>query len=464
MHNASFHLCIVHWSLRIGVDISIAKGNWQKKFDYKFSAIMLSAFSESGPMSVLASLRSRVFLNQTLIAVIARSFVSGIEQSMVGVVFQPFVLSLGASMSQLGLLNSLGGFGGLIPTLAYPWGGWIADQRGRKIVLLGASCAAMGAFGLYAVAGWFGALLVLVPAIMLLGISQVYQPVNSALVGESVGAKNRGSAYSLVMIVVIAPGIFVPILAGAVADRFGFTFVFPVAVAFEAAAFLLIWKYLRERRSAAEPGSVARRAIFDFLKRAWVPPRELRWFFIAIAMDMFAWGMGFGILYGLLRQEYDFSTTQLGIMSSVSSITWALTSLPIGRLVDKIGARPILILSEALAPPLMLIWMTQTRFEIFAASMSIFALTAATWVPARNVYVTQTVEPARRGEIFGRLSAFSGVLAFPASYIGGFLYDNVGFYAPFVANLIFAMVTLAILIFLVPTPHSTTHVVAEPAE
>jgi hypothetical protein len=69
-------------------------------------------------MSTLTNLRARLNLNNTLIAVVTRSFISGVEQSMIGVVFQPFVLSLGASMSQLGLLNSRGGFGGLISTLA----------------------------------------------------------------------------------------------------------------------------------------------------------------------------------------------------------------------------------------------------------------------------------------------------------------------------------------------------------
>ena len=86
-------------------------------------------------MPSLFALRSRIGLAPNLLVVLARSFISGVEQSMINVVFQPFVLSLGASMQQLGLMNSLGGFGGLIPTLMYPWGGWIADQRGRKVVL-----------------------------------------------------------------------------------------------------------------------------------------------------------------------------------------------------------------------------------------------------------------------------------------------------------------------------------------
>lgn len=400
---------------------------------------------------MLTFLRRRFSLDNTLIAVITRSFISGTEQSMIGVIFQPFVLSLGASMSQLGLLNSLSGFGGLIPTLAYPWGGWIADQRGRRLVLLAASLAAMGAFGMYAVAGWLGALAIILPGILLLGISQVYQPVNAALVGEAVSAGKRGSAYSLITLVVIVPGIFVPILAGAVAQKYGFTVIFPVAILFEVIAFFVIRKYLHEKRKL-NPEKGGSRAIVQFMRRAWVPPSDLRWFFFAVAMDSFGWGMGYGLLYGMLTREFGFTPIQLGVLSSVSSITWAVTSLPIGRLVDRWGPRPMLILSEALALPVMLVWMTQSRFEIFAASMVIFALTAATWVPARNVYVTQTVAPARRGEIFGRLSAFGGIVAFPAAFIGGYLYDNVGFYAPFIGNLILAMVALAILIFFVKTP------------
>lgn len=414
-------------------------------------------------LTALNGLRARVNLNKNLIPVMTRSFISGIEQNMVGVVFQPFALALGASMAQLGLLNSLGGWSGLIPTLMYPWGGWTADVRGRKVVLLGASLAAMGAFSLFGAAGMSQALVLLFPAIILLGISQVYQPVNSALIGETVGVSRRGSAYSLIMLVVTVPGIFVPVVAGVVADRLGYAFVFPVAVALEVVAFLVLWRNLSEPRRP-RPDERGWRGTWSFLQRAWIPPSDLRWFFIAGAMDAFAWGMGYGVFYGLLRAEYGFTAVQLGILSSVNNITWALTSLPVGRLVDRVGARPVMILSEALGVPLMLLWMTQSRFEVFAASMVIFALTAATWVPARSVYVTQTVKPARRGEIFGRYSAFSGLLAFPSAFIGGWLYDHVGFFAPFLGNLVFGIVTLAILVFLVRSPSAATIAAAQAAE
>lgn len=399
----------------------------------------------------MSLLRARLLLNDTLIAVITRSFVSGVEQSMIGVVLQPFVLSLGASMAQLGLFSSLAGFGGLIPTVASPWGGWIADQRGRKVVLLGASLAALGAFATFAVAGWMVALLLILPAMILYGIAQIYQPVSNALVAEAVGQRRRGSAYSLIMVAMTVPGIFAPVLAGALADRVGFTIIFPVAVVFEIAAFIVMWRYLSEIRAPRRDEN-GWRAVLAFLQRAWVPPHEIRWFFVAVALDLFAWGMGFGILYGMLTREYGFTTTELGVLSAVTNLTWAIVSLPIGRLIDWLGTKPVLVVSEAIGPPLMLIWMTQTRFEIFAMSMILFGITAASWIPTRNVYVTQTIEPARRGEVFGRLTAFSGLVAFPSAFIGGWLYDNLGFYAPLMGNLIFAFITVCVLVFLVHAP------------
>lgn len=398
-------------------------------------------------MPTLATLRARVTSYNNLVVISGRGFISGLNQSMIGVVFQPFVLSLGASMSQLGFLASLGGFGGLMPTLVAPWGGWLADQRGRKSVLLGASGLAIAAYILYSVAGSSNLLWVLYPAIVVLGASQIAQPANSALVGESVKAGRRGSAYSVYMLAVTLPGIFAPVVAGTLADRFGYRIVFPIVMLCEGVSLVLVARYLIERRRTG--AQIGWRGGIALFRRAWLPPPDLRWFFIANALDMFSWGMGFGLLYGLLTREYGFSAAQLGILSSVSNLTWAVTALPVGRIIDRVGTRLVLIASEGLGPPLMLIWMTQTRFEIFAASMALFALTAATWVPARNTYVSHAVEPARRGEIFGRVAAFSGLIAFPSSFLGGFLYDHYGFAAPFLGNLVGALVTMLVLLLFV---------------
>src|SRR5512135_2627873 len=98
-------------------------------------------------------LSRRLHAQPNLLVVAATYFFTGLETSIINVVWQPFVLSLGASMSMLGLLSSLGGYNGIMPTLVSPLGGWFADRRGRKLILLAASACTLSAFALYTGAG-----------------------------------------------------------------------------------------------------------------------------------------------------------------------------------------------------------------------------------------------------------------------------------------------------------------------
>ncbi len=406
-------------------------------------------------MKPLDQVQTRLRAHNNLLVVVVTSAIGGLELSMIGVVWQPFVLSLGASMSFLGLLTSLGGVSGIIPTLVSPVGGWLADRRGRRHLLLAASLSSIAAYGLYTLAGLGGLLLALVPGIVCLSLAALARPASSALVGESVGAGSYGRAYSIVTFATILPGILAPLGAGWLAERLGYLSIFPLALGAEAISFIIIARYLQETGR-----SVVQRidwiGLKRLLRRAWVPPRGLIPFFVACAMDAFSWGVGWGLLYGLLNKEYGFNAGQLGILSSVMSLTWAATQLPIGRFIDRRGAKAMMALSEALGPPLLMIWMTQSRFEIFAASMPLFALTAALWLPARSTFITRAVEPERRAETFGRLSAFVGLVAFPSAFVGGILYDHFGFAAPILANLIGSFFALLVIVFLVREPKSAT--------
>ena len=142
-------------------------------------------------------------------------------------------------------------------------------------------------------------------------------------------------------------------------------------------------------------------------------------------------------------------------MASVMSLAWATMQMPIGRYIDRRKLKPVIVFSEMLGPPLMLIWITQTRFEIFVASQILFALTAATWVQVTSTYITSSVRAEERAEAFGRLNAFRGLIAFPASYIGGLLYQSCGMSAPLIANLIGSVIVTLILVVFVREPESS---------
>ena len=159
-----------------------------------------------------------------------------------------------------------------------------------------------------------------------------------------------------------------------------------------------------------------------------------------------------GILYGMLNKNYHFTIMQLAIMQCVMSLTWVVSQIPIGRYIDKHGSKGMLIFSEALGIPLMLVWMTTTRFEIFVFSQILFGLTASTWVPTVNTFLTHQVSDTERAEAFGRLNTFRGVIACLGPIIGGLLYAWGGIRAPLIANLIGIFVVIVILAFFVHEP------------
>lgn len=385
----------------------------------------------------------------------ASAFLRGAHNSVYGVIFQPFALSLGASMTTVGLLNSIGGMNGIFTTLAQSFGGWLADRVGCKPFLLAANLFCVAAYALCAVAGAVNLWMLLLIGIILLGLSALSRPAASTLTAESAQGGQHGSAFSLIMVAWLVPGIVAPTLGGWATEQLGYVGIFPILLAFEAASLLLIWRFLRETRAGRE--TIHWRDFVRAFARSIVPPQGLCAFFVACAGDAFAWSLGWGLLNGMLVKTYDFTVEQLGIMVSVMSLSWAVMQMPIGRYVDKHGLKWMMILSESLGIPLMLIGITQRSFEIFVAAQVLFALTAATWVPVVNTFLMRAVPASARSEAFGRLNMFRGLIAFPASWLGGLLFDWGGMRAPLTANLIGSCVVIAILILFVSEPKDQSH-------
>ncbi|HEX7589050.1 MAG TPA: MFS transporter [Anaerolineae bacterium] len=380
----------------------------------------------------------------------ATAFLRGAHTSAYNVVWQPFVLSLGASMPTLGLLSSLGGMNGIVTTLVQPLGGWLADRLGRKPFLILAGVAYIAGYALFWLSGALNIWSLLLLGVIAIGVSALANPARSSITAESV-RERHGSAFSAILVASMAPGIIVPALAGLLADHAGYISVFPIALALEVIGVWLVWRYLRETRSSDGQG-ISPRETLRVLVRSIVPTKGLAGFFCAVAADSFFWGVGWGLLYGMLTDAYHFSAGDLGIMSGVMSLSWAVMQMPIGRYIDRRNIKTMMIVSEAIGIPLMLIWITQTRFEFFAASQILFALTAATWVPTISTYLTRAVSPSERAEAFGRLYLFRGIVSFPSSTIGGFLYAWGGLRAPLIVNMLGILVVMTILALFVCEP------------
>ena len=383
--------------------------------------------------------------SRNLRTIALRSFLHGIRMNMVGAVWQPFVLHLGASMPLLGLLESIGGFQGIVSTAMLPLGGWLSDRRGRKPFVVLGSVLGFAALATFALAGWVKEWKLLLPGAVLLGLTAIARPVIDCLTAESAASDARGTAFGLTSMGFAVAGVFAPALGGLLANRFGFVAVLLMGATIELIMACVMAAALTETL-APEQRTVPRVSELPaLLQRVITPPAELRSFYIAIAIDMFAFGTGAAILFGLLSKEYGFSPLQLGLMSSAQCATWAVAQLFVGRQVDKRGCVPFLVLSEAISVVVIVGWLVARSFVHFLALHGLLGLAMATWMPAFMTWIANSVPADQRAEEVGRLGAFRGLLSFPAPYVGGLLYQVAGFRGPILANLIGAVIVAVLL-------------------
>jgi MFS family permease len=308
-----------------------------------------------------------------------------------------------------------------------------------------ANLVAVGGLALLALAGWAGNVSLLLPAIALFGLSAVGRSAGEALVGESARGRRVGYAYGQVSFAWAVAGVLASLGSGFLAERLGFAPVLAVTAAIETVGVLLLVLLVRETLQGRRPARLAPVDLRRLALGLLVPPAGLRMLYLAVVVDVFSYGLASQLIFGFLADRFGFTPVQFGIMNTVFSLAWAAAQLPAGRWVDRGRAREMLVLSEILNAAAIGLWLVSSEFVAFVASMAVLGLVSALWSPAILSWVYERVPTARRAEELGRLSAVPGLFGFPAPYLGGLLYDRLGFAVPVALNLVGALLAGALL-------------------
>ncbi|HZI93069.1 MAG TPA: MFS transporter [Patescibacteria group bacterium] len=136
----------------------------------------------------------------------------------------------------------------------------------------------------------------------------------------------------------------------------------------------------------------------------------------------------------LYAQSLGLSKQMIGLVVAASTLTGVALKLPMGRLSDMAGRRPLLILSAcAFAFPPFLYPIATAGLSLLAVRL-LHGLSTATFGPVSSAIVSDIAEPSRRGE---RLSTFSSATLVGKSLgplIGGYLIVGADFHWPFLAS------------------------------
>ena len=166
-------------------------------------------------------------------------------------------------------------------------------------------------------------------------------------------------------------------------------------------------------------------------------------------VDSFFFGLGFKLLYGMLSEGYGYTSSMLGLLVTALTGSWAVTQIPVGRFLDRIGYKYYIIISQLMSCVILTCLLFTQRFEFVIVMHIVMGVATALWVPAEQAWITSNVDPKERARAIGSYYAVKGLLSIPSPFIGGMLYDSYNYSVPILLNLIGAIIDVVLIATLV---------------
>jgi len=326
--------------------------------------------------------------------------------------------SFGAGVETLGLSTLAYALGA---TLAAAPLGALADRRGRRPVVLFSLAVYAAAFLAY--------LLVQSAAMFILArglcglLTAGLIPAMMGIVGDVAPADRRAQAIGIVNGGSSIGWIAGPLIGGALYDRWGYGVPFGLAVGVAVITLAFAALFLPETHpvtDVAAPASAAPagwRARLASLRQAWAGALGTFALLGAITFSvLFAWAFIEPRLMFYAYDELGWTSSQLGLAMSVYGMTFTLGEFGLGRLSDRFGRKPVLVLGLALFTAQFAGLVFSGQFGWIAAGFAIAGLGNALYDPPLSALFLDLAPEARQGQVMGLKSGLSslGNMAGPA--------------------------------------------------
>jgi len=336
-----------------------------------------------------------------------------------------FALALGATGTQLGIINSVGmGVAGLIG----PFTGWLIDKYDNKSVYLFGIALLALSWLIYGIAqNWP----IIIIAMLAYWVGyQVSFHSCGVVCGNSLYPEDRVTAMSLCE--TIAPGLLG--IAGPMFGAFlvaafgglnteGIRPLFFISLIGTIASFLLILRYLKRRKygdySKSQIGSP-----FTTFKILLQNPNLMKFNIISI-VSFLPMGMILPFTQPFANEVKGADEFVLGAMVTGFAIIPLVFGIPSGKLADRIGRKKLLYLIAPLfwASNLFLIWAPNSTFLIVAGMLQGFLYI--------NLVITGAIQfelvgPEFMGRWLGIILFFRMSVAAATSFLAGLIWDKIG--------------------------------------
>jgi MFS family permease len=374
-----------------------------------------------------------------------------------------FILELGATKELLGLLLMLETIGQIIFQLA---GGILADRLGRRRVIVYSSFFRIASPIIYLFSTHWTHL---APGMILNSAAMLGMPAINALIAESLPQKSRGAGYATYRMVTWMPMIVTSLLGGILMDYFGIiqgvqlcliaSLIVSIISAF------LRWKFITETLEKTvirqENVRVQQLSLKDRLvQQLGTIPRSVWILIVVSSLSGFAMRSVFSFMVVYSVEIVGLTKTEWGVIGSVVSLISTALTIPTGILTDRIGRKPCIVISRILSPLSTLGFTFATNFWQMCGVRVVGGVArgfgglvwGAMGGPVWQALVADVTPSKSRGKIMGMMGSITAIASTPASWVGGYMYDNISPNLPFQTSFILDTVGTIIFITLLKEP------------
>jgi MFS family permease len=360
-----------------------------------------------------------------------------------------YIVALGATVTQLGMVNSLGM---IAAGIVGPLTGWFIDRTGpKKIYLIGIGLLAIS-YLTYGIAhSWLVTIMAMVA--YWLGFSVSIHSC-STVCGNSLANEDRATGMTICETVAAGLlGMAGPMLGAWLVTAFGginasgirplFFFSLTITVS----TFMIILTQLSGKRKSVV--GLTKSNMFRDLYQVMKGGRHLKRWLVITSVNQLPQAMVFPFSQVFAHEIKGADQFILGAMVTGSALASIAFAIPLGRLADKVGRKKVLYITIPLfwVSNLMLVWAPKPVFLLTAGILQGFYFIGT---PISGAMERELVPPEQMGRWLG-IARFSRMFlnAFLA-LMGGIIWDRMGPQYVFLAFIVIDLILRAPLLISMP--------------
>ncbi len=372
----------------------------------------------------MQSVRERFsFMRGNMLVLMVRQMLGMFFRRMVVPYASLFILDLGGTSSQIGIVNSLRPLAGL---LMFPISGYLTDRTSRVklIALAGYLSATSMVLYVFAPSWEWIALGSLIQGFM------VFQfPPTSAILADSLTSENRGTGIAAMNSLATGFSMFSPYIAGMLLEMLGVSMGMRVLYGLLASSgfisAILVSRYMEDTREVAgydalpSLGTILRETYGGIPELVGGLPRSVKALGVVVLMGFIgnAVASPFWVVY--VVEELGLSSLDWGLIIMFETIIKTLFTFPAGVLVDRYGRTKNLLASLLVSLFSMpLIVFAESFYHVLLIRLAV-AVAGALFTPASTALMADYVPSEMRGRVMAALGRGSVMVGAAGGGTGG---------------------------------------------